>query len=380
MATLTDTLVAHPSFKEWAAESAFKAASHLTTPLCKTRELYVRLKHQDALDPTENRVANWAKKCWLFVQLTTCGSVAVISTLPGIVLRALGNLISEYPYTYKCGEAREKRSAGNTFTMLSWNICCVPAGYSITDGGVAPWPERIRSVTEAIRKKDADVVCLYEIMDFNAGQRLFEELKEQYAHFYFNIGAQAVGPSSGIFVASKYPVTDPQFTRFPIESLVGRTKHAAKGVFSFDIPNARIFATHTQHSEEPAHPTEDEKAGRASQMELIAQQMQQVEGKATILTGDLNLDKEEYEASQWKDHFEGVVHFEKPKTWGGDGFCARLEGKPVSPPRNLDYTVYLKGSVAAIQTNQLQTGYDQNAFKIEALSDHNGLFSTVQLR
>lgn len=380
MATHTLTLDAAPSFREWSAECAFTAASHLTTPVCKARELYVRLKHTDSLDPTTDRVVQWANKFWLFTQMATCGIAAVFTTLPGIALRALGNLISEHPFTYKRGEADEILFRGNTFTMLSWNICCVPAGYSITDGGVTPWPERIHLVTQAIREQDADVVCLYEIMDFDAGSRLFEELKDQYAHFYFNIGAQALGPSSGIFVASKYPVTDPQFTRFPVETLVGRTKHAAKGVFSFNIPNVRIFATHTQHSEEPARPTGEEKLGRAAQLGLIAQEMRLVEvGKTAILTGDFNLDSEEYEQSEWKEHFEGVVHFEDPPTWGGDGFCAALEGKSISPPRNLDYTVFLKGSASRIDTKQLQTGYDQNAYKNDALSDHNGLFSTVTL-
>ena len=381
MATLaeTQTFTSSPSLRDWSAETAFTAASRFTTPLCKTRELYVRLKYADALDPTADRVDRWAKKFWLFAQLTTCGIAAVLTTLPGIALRALGNLISAHPFTYKQGECAEARLIRNTFTLLSWNICCVPAGYSITDGGVSPWPERIHLVSEAILDQNADVVCLYEIMDFDAGIRLFEELKGQYAHFYFNIGAQAFGPSSGIFVASKYPIADPQFTRFPVETLVGRTKHAAKGVFSFNIPEARIFATHTQHSEQPAFPTEEEKRGRAAQMELIADEMRGWEGTPSILTGDFNLDSEEYEESTWKENFGGAAHFENPKTWGGDGFCAALEGKPISPPRNLDYTVFLNGSNVKIETDQVQTGYDQSVYDPEALSDHNGLFSEVSL-
>lgn len=376
---MTNTTIIENSFREQFADCVFTAASHLTTPICKTRELYVKLKNNDMLDPTADRVARWAKKCWLFAQLVTSGVAAALFTLPGIALRELGKLICEHPFKYKRGEALELPFSQQFFSILSWNICCVPAGYSITDGNVVPWIERIHLVSQAIREQNADVVCLYEIMDFNAAKRLFEELKDQYAHFYFNIGAQAIGPSSGIFVASKYPVGDPKFIRFPTEMLVGRTKHAAKGVFSFDIPCARIFATHTQHSEVPACPTEEEINCRAAQMNLIATDMQRVDGKAVILTGDFNLDNDEYENSTWKEHFEGAVNFEDPKTWGGDELCARLEGKETSSPRNLDYTVYLQGSAQGIETVQVETGYDQRVYKVEALSDHNGLFSTIQI-
>src|SRR5690606_8728250 len=112
---------------------------------------------------------------------------------------------------------------------------------------------------------------IYETFDTKSAFLLAEKLKEKgYTHFYFNIGPQALGVSSGIFVASKYEIGQPEFTRFPKETLVGRTKAAAKGIFAFDLKShgksfARIHATHLQHSEECSHPTQEERSGRERQ-------------------------------------------------------------------------------------------------------------------
>lgn len=367
--------------REQAAERAFKAASYLSDPICKTRELYYRIKFADVLNPEMEKTARWANNFWLSTQMVTCGAIATFSTLPGIALRALGEALNPQAFLHKTGNAAEKLFQRKTFTMLSWNICCVPAGYSITDGNVFPWPERMSAIIDSIKKSNADVVCLYEVFDTQAGFALYEGLKEEYAHFYLNIGTQAMGAPSGIFVASKYKIDDPQFVRFSKDSLVGRTKYAAKGVFSFDITMARIFATHLQHSEVPNNPTEEEKQGRAAQMRTIISEIEKKSPpKPTIVTGDLNLNSEEYKASEWQSSFEGEKHFEEP-TWKGDTLCAQKMNKTPSHPQNLDFTMAYKNEQQPdLDTLLTATNFDPTCFKKEALSDHHGLFTTVNVK
>jgi hypothetical protein len=118
---------------------------------------------------------------------------------------------------------------------------------------------------EIIKKLDADVNCLYEVFDVITASYLSKELKKKgYSHFYYNIGANALGVSSGLFVASRYAIADPQFTPFSKTTLAGRTKFANKGVFAFSLIEkkgakrktlARIHATHLSHSEKPDSPT-----------------------------------------------------------------------------------------------------------------------------
>jgi hypothetical protein len=228
---------------------------------------------------------------------------------------------------------------------------------------------------------NADVVCTYEVFDFNVAWDAYQRLKEQgYRHFYFNIGPRTLGVGAGIFVASKYRVNTPQFTPYPQESLVGRTKNANKGIFSFNVESrsqnfARVFATHAQHSELPQFPTQEEIAARKMQMEIMAAQATKVEGLCAVLTGDFNLDEQEFATFPWRENYDRG-QFPPEPSWGGDGFSARLVGKPASGPLNLDYTMVSKGK-ARITTTYIETGFDGEVFKEEALSDHKGLFSRI---
>jgi endonuclease/exonuclease/phosphatase family metal-dependent hydrolase len=364
--------------------SAFLVASYLTDPVCKAHENFRRLHVVDALNPTASKVTNLVRKIFLWMAVIGYATVALFTTLPGIALRGLAAHWQKVPYLSVKGEGSKKLSEDRTFSLLSWNICCVGAGYAITDGGVVPWRDRIDAVADQMIEKNADVNCLYETFDTQSAFILTEKLKENgYSHFYYDIGPKAMGVSSGIMIASKYEIKDPEFTLFPQDTLVGRTKHAAKGVFGFDLVSegasfARVFSTHLQHSEEPAFPTVEEGEGRRKQMEIILSKVDQVRDRCLVVTGDLNLDDDEYAASAWQGRFDRGAPFEG-KTWGGDQFCVGLVGKRISRALNLDHTMILRGTARAIATDLVKTGYDPTQFKRGALSDHEGLYSRIQL-
>ena len=110
------------------------------------------------------------------------------------------------------------------------------------------------------------------------------------------------------------------------------------------------------------------------------QKVNSVRDRCVILTGDLNLDDEEYQASDWKNGFIKGDQFKDHFTWGGDQFCATLVGdKKVSGPLNLDHTMYKKETAQSIETTLVKTGYEPSRFKLEALSDHEGLLSVVHV-
>ncbi len=343
---------------------AFQSASYLTDPVCKSREVYVRLSRFET---------GHFEKIWLSAQLVAYVALALFATLPGLGLRILGIFLNPHSYLYQQGEGKEKATS-DRFSLLSWNICCVPAGYTITDGGVVPWPQRMPRIIQTIAQLNSDVVSLYEVFDTHACRQLYEGLRPHYRHFYTHIGMRVIGAPSGIFVASKIRLTQPRFTPFPLDSLIGRTKFASKGVFSVNVGWMRLFATHLQHSEIPAQPTRAEKTARAVQMLMILREMRYT--PESLLTGDLNLDSAEYRQAQWSSSFKGVVHFDPP-TWGGDQFCARLMKKPVSGPCNLDYTVLFRTAWATLTTQQQTVAFDPRTYSDSALSDHNGLLSKI---
>ncbi|NNM43539.1 MAG: hypothetical protein HKM07_04285 [Chlamydiae bacterium] len=372
--------------KETGIKAVFQIASYLTDPVCKSHELFRRAYLVDTLHPEAYAASNYGRKIFLSLGVVATATVATLTTAPGIILRSLAARFQDRPFLYYKGQAEEKVMKDDQFSHLSWNVCFVCGGYSISDGGVTPWPERIEAVTDQIYAEDADVVCLYEVFDTKSGLQLYEKLKDNYAHFYFNIGPKAVGVSSGIFVASKYKIVDPEFSAFPQEALVGRTKHAAKGVFDFSIQSqgrnfSRIFATHLQHSEQCDFPTAEEVAARKMELDIIMKRIDAVRDKslALVLTGDLNLDEKELAAFPWSAHFIRDTSLVGKPTWGGDGFCATMVGKKVSPPLTLDYTLVKKGTAQEIFSSLVETDFDGKVYRESALSDHSGIKSSIEV-
>ncbi len=86
---------------------------------------------------------------------------------------------------------------------------------------MSPWRDRLGALTALIRSTNADVVCLQEVHPDDAIQELYHALKDQYSYFYGAIGPRflgfdlsALGLPSGLFVASKYPVENPEFSLY----------------------------------------------------------------------------------------------------------------------------------------------------------------------
>ncbi len=353
-------------------EILFDLASDLTDPICHAHASYIQ----------SQVVEQVARKIFFLLSAFFFASLALFTTLPGALLRGAASQMQAHPFLIeKIGKGFAK---AREFTLFSWNVCCVAGGYAITDGGVTPWKERIEQIAQKIIEKKADVNCLYELFDLKAALYLKERLKQAgYTHFVYNVGPQGFGVSSGMMVASKYEIDQIAFDPFPQETLVGRTKWCQKGVLSFDLCGgsqsfARVFSTHLQHSEIPTSPTEEEERARHQQMQIVLEKMEKVRDRCLILTGDLNLEKREYQSSGWQSRFvkDGSL---TGKSWGGDAFCAHLVGKPESPPLNLDYTLLWQGTAQKITSTLVETGYLASEYRQEALSDHEGIFSVIHL-
>lgn len=363
----------------------FQAASYASDPLCYVHQSFREICVVDSVNPHSSYFANLVRKVALFIGIVGWVSLAFVTSLPGVALRFLGKQLQKVPYLYEQTSPLGKvLPPDRSFSLLSWNVCGIPGGLSISDGGVLHWQHRIDAVVAKIVEKDADVNCLYEVFDTQMAFYISEALKKRgYTDFYFNMEPRGVGLSAGIFVASKYTIKNPQFTLFPQDSLVGRTKFASKGVFQVDLESrgaifSSVFATHMQHSEEPEFPSAEEVAARKKQMQIIVDKVNRLRDRCVVVAGDWNLDDKEYAAASWRPLFQKGGPGIAEKTWGGDEFCAKLSGRRPSGPLNLDYTVLLRGTARSIMTSLVETGFDHTVFKREALSDHAGQFSQVQ--
>lgn len=368
---------------------AFLAGSILTQPWCDAKQCIDMILTVDWLNPTSFEVANLARKFFLVLEAVWWAGVGLLTTLPGIILRAIAAGCEETPFVFYQGKASPKVLPSNqTFSLLSWNVCGVGAGYTITDGGVLPREYRLDSIVSEMEKVNADVVCLYEVFDVVTGQYFVDKLKKKkngYNHFYWNIGAApgGIGCTSALLVASKYEVDNPQFIPFSKDTLVGRTKWAEKGLFAFDLKSGgnkfiTCICTHPQQSEMPSHHTQEEETGRAAQFQVIADIAKQVVGPL-VIAGDFNAEKDEIEKNPYfkTNMTEGHVNKVGP-TWGGDELCATWEGKQVSKAQDIDH-VYEQGVKGLVTTIPFDTHFNAKVFKEEAISDHWALHSLVTL-
>jgi len=341
-----------------------------------------------------------AHKIGLSGKLILWGILSIPATPLSLLLRTAVLKLQKEPYICYISREQSKRLPDSKqFSLLSWNICCVGAGYEITDGGLTRWRDRIDGICKKIIRTNADVNCLYETFDTQSAFTLARKLRLLgYTHIYFNIGPKILGVSSGIFVASKYNISKLVFTPYPLSSLVGRTKYAAKGIVSFDLvsagemtPFATIHATHLQHSEVPSEPTVDEVRGRERQVQLIKEKCNESNEtknerlkRCVITTGDFNLNRDELSHLDMREFTEGEL-LEDRHTWSGDEWCARLpgnHGKQPSGPTTLDYTFLMRGTGLRIDTQYLDITNlpDGRNFNPNALSDHLALLSTVLLK
>lgn len=410
----------------------FRAASHLTDPLCKTREYIVRSQLsndlptssyfiQSILTPlskipfcdflSDESYAKWVEIWYLRAACLGFAVLTPITTPVAIALRALAANTSSGPLHYR-GCLPEKERENNQFTHFFRNVCGIKAGYDIEEGAQMPIQDslgnpkmsRLKQIVDQIKKENPDVLCLNEVYDINDAHYIANALKEDYAHFVMNCGPRSIGPNSGLFFASKFSVSNIKFDPFPKEMLVGTATYCEKGVLAVDLKDsqgeiATIALTHAQHSDQVQHPILEEKKARNEELQFI---QKKVEGKKkVVLTGDLNMDDNEMlepeNASIYNKYaktknysLSGADLF----TWGGDSWYVSFGNRPSSfsiiPPKdrpqgrkpsngcNLDHTM-VSAKTMNVTTQLLEdpTPYDPNKISRDTLSDHRALLSII---
>jgi endonuclease/exonuclease/phosphatase family metal-dependent hydrolase len=241
----------------------------------------------------------------LSAQLTPSQNYLLIKLLkslpPNQFPEELYQALSKNPmeaWTYVKGESSE-RLLEKKISILNWNVCFFDQGLSMIFGGVLPWQDRLSRICDLLKKQNSDIICLQEIFSREAAEKLYHQLKDTYAHFYVNIGPiqygfnqQTYGVSSGLFVASKYPLDSVAFTPYNTNE---SPPYRWYGFFSAKLNGSfpiRIVTTHLH----PGSSSED-LSYRARQIKAIDASIQ--DKIPTFICGDFNIERmsTEYTAS-----------------------------------------------------------------------------------
>lgn len=221
-------------------------------------------------------------------------------------------LLEKKPYTKVFSQAQEKVFVkGQKIDVLSWNVCFLPLATAKWEAEIKPWTERIELVSQKLNKENADLVCLQEVYDAKAAEKLAELLKDKYPHIYYNIGPSSVGVGSGLFVASKYPLKNIHFTPHKVKKNDIDSFFVNKGYFDFELYAGKakamhIFVVHLQHSKDDLNPLAIEKQIREKQIQAILEEAK-TEKVPVLLVGDLNMPSSEYKALKAQSEFQNFL-------------------------------------------------------------------------
>lgn len=183
-----------------------------------------------------------AESLWyMFPQAIIIGELALGPRYLSYALR--GN-----SYHHIKGNLPTRSPQNRKFTLMNLNICFLPAELPLLFGGVKPSSERVEEIANFIKEKHPDVLCLYEAHEVDSTYSLYEALKDEFAHFYIDIGNDFLEFNSGLFVASKFAINDVNFKPF---QYIGMQEQINKGYFEFTIEDqkktlAKIYTTHLQ--------------------------------------------------------------------------------------------------------------------------------------
>lgn len=271
-----------------------------------------------------------------------------------IPTKTQGLALNDNPYTYRRGNAKEKQ--GDPATFLSWNVCMLFGAFSTPDSGVSPSSERLHAVANLLLSYDKDFICLQEVSP-DAANGLYKALKHQYLHFYFTADPETlVSLDSGLFIASKVALTNVSVIQLPTDGVLNRS------AITFKSKTLAITGTHLESGDNTANVEM-----RKKQIHTI---LQKIPLENSILLGDLNMDRDEYQSSDLPLYFYDNYNIKKYGYTTTNYFAAQVKDVPPT-----SYTVDYILTTIPSHFNVIRG----TAFQIPswAISDHHPLFTEI---
>lgn len=363
-----------------------------------TLALVIQLNHEvlpaivSYLETTPLQSLTAAERKIVYLQLSEIPPQVMSSDIASRVEK-LKQQLAEYPmdaFEYRAGSGKEKQSSDGSFTILNLNVCGFAGILPMLYGGPTPWKERIDSLSQRIEAVDADVICLQELFDPEANEAFYQRLKSKYPYFYINIGPRVdvIGISSGLFVASKYKIDNPEFTLFS-----DREKVRSYGFFEFDIKSGAQTLGHITTTHLQPYPTSKGQELRVKELEQVVETLQAKAEKLQVpffFCGDLNIQWGSQEPAEQLLQTHFIDNYNQGRTsitkdartcYDFSDYWWKANRNPTgftSPIELIDYALLMK--TAQSEQYQLETKrVPMGEITAKSLpdTDHDGLLSRI---
>lgn len=243
------------------------------------------------------KLKEYAKRFFVGLAGTALMLFGVPFALAGHILTGLTSLCESENYRYLKGNAEETQKGPTKFIHL--NTCMLNGGLPYSFGGVRPANERFDHLVKTVKELNSDMLFLCEF-NRTLGYPMYRALKEDYTHFFLDVGLNPGGMENALFIASRKPIVSPPHY-FPFNlSIEGSQKHMKRGFFAIETQDKWYLYTHL-------HPGDDsyDRDIRQKQLDKIKTFIDEKTGsKPCILLGDLNINRLEKNANDYKEMIE----------------------------------------------------------------------------
>lgn len=260
--------------------------------------------------------------------------------------------------------------------------------------------ERLPYIVDALKRSEADVVCLQEVFSVQHCELLTKTLREVYPHFVRHDNGSRLRLSHGLLTLSKFPVkrsafvpfvNAPRFERFWIR----RGALAATMDVGADESPLNIVNVHTTSGGRGGSETAAADSFRDMQIGELHAVASALPGR-TLICGDFNAGPEaspkNYQTILSKGYIDafallhpGAAGVSPAVTWDPTNELNDQTGRFAnSPPQRVDH-VFLNGAaMATLEATETRIEFDAPlvpaAGKTVTLSDHFGLCAVLEAR
>lgn len=298
----------------------YKLGCTLTTPLTQA----VRWFHKTSY----HEKSGLEKYAILSLKLCVIVFATLFPTSPlGMIIRIVCSFAkNSFAYSPAKGDPETENSRDPTkpLNIMTWNVGLGPAFMAVPNELELP-ENRVKPIVDEIVSQDADIVCLQEVFDKDANDRLVEELNNKgydcihsvMPGSYFKPGSFLRPLSSGLLIAVRrqaHSIHIEEVNAWKFNNMKGEDQFSHKGVlgatFSYTLPNGNnkplyVIDTHLQASYKKrgyGDARTEEVEGIASLVRKLVQNSEDC-----VLCGDFNCGPNPLEPSDKPDEYEQQV-------------------------------------------------------------------------
>lgn len=390
-----------------------KGSSAFMEPFCYASELYTRCTSQLVANEWDYMATKTQEAAFRsLVAVCGLGALASIYANPlavlggvlawgttGKLLKVIGYSVQKDGFTHVRGNAPEKSFENGKVKVLSWNILGPSGGYNYTNGGASHFRSRIDEIIKKVLEKDPDVIVFNEIYDTALEEMIIDRLKNHYAHFFTQLGADvALGNRGGVMVITKgapYSFQREAFSTNDWKLNRGFATLQLKQSPNDDKPFFRIIGTHLIHSPVASAKATNKQQVKEAQKMRFTQNEQVKDSIArskfslpTVYCGDMNLELGSDEEATWfAKHLNHT--YTGPESTCTNKFSAKwkdINNTEAEDEGIIDYNSVFKavttdGNVIEKVSDNIQfkpavllKAYNEETMNTkEILSDHHGL-------